>query len=84
MPESFQNGRDAFEVVTDEPNALLIRGEVGPRRLQRAIVTVDADEVRTRGCFEDRRCVSAESQSSVDEDAPMLQRRDEDLDDLSE
>ena len=84
MPESFQYGRDAFEVVTDQPYTLLIRGEVGPRRLQRARVTVDTDELSLRGPLEDLASVPAESQRAIDEDAPALQSRDEELDDGSE
>jgi hypothetical protein len=47
-PESFQYGREALEVGSKEPNASPVRGEVGPGRLQRLRVPVEADELRRR------------------------------------
>ena len=64
-----------------EPNAFLVSGEVGPRRIQRDVVTVDPDELRAWSGLEDRSGVSCSSQSCIDEDASVCQRRDEELDD---
>ena len=64
-----------------EPNAFLVSGEVGERRIQRDFIAVDPNELRLWRGVEDRLRVSCSSQSGIDEDASVCQRRDEELDD---
>lgn len=54
---------------------------MGPTLLQRVGVAIDADERRGRRGFEDTAGVTTATEGAIDEDSPMLQRRDEELDD---
>ncbi len=82
MPESFQYGREVREFVTDEPNALLMRAEVGPTLLQRFWVTVDPDESDVPVGVQDAASVTGAPERCVDEDPSTLQCRTKELDDF--
>jgi hypothetical protein len=57
-------------------------GEVGPRRDQRVRITVDPHQSRLVSFLEDPARVSAPPHGCVDDDSPMLQRREEELRDF--
>ena len=67
-----------------EPNAFLVSGKVGARRIQRDLVTIDPDELRAWSGLEECLGVSCSSQSCIDEGTSVFQRRDEELDDSVE
>ena len=67
-----------------EPNAFLVSGEVGARRVQRDLIAVDANELRAGRRVQDGACVAGSSESGVNEDTSVCQRRDEELDDAVE
>ena len=77
MPESFQYGRELLEVCTNEPKPGLVRGEVGPRRLQGLGVAIDPDELGFGSRVEDSPGVPPSSKRSVDDDPSVLQCRKE-------
>ena len=83
-PESFQYGRDVFEVTTSEPYAFLVSGKVGARRIQRDVIAVDTDEGRAWRGVEQCPCMSGSSEGGVHEDPSVCQSRDEELDDSVE
>jgi hypothetical protein len=59
-----------------------VRGEVGPSRLQRVRVSVNADELERARRVEKTARVPGATDCPVDEDSPMLQTREEGLGDL--
>jgi hypothetical protein len=65
-----------------EPNALLIRGEVGPTRLQRIGVSIDPDEVDVGMRLQDAEGVARAPERGVDEDASALQCRTKEFEDF--
>ena len=81
-PESFQYGREVLEIVTNEPNPIGERGEVGPRRLQRLRISIDADELDGRGRVEKTVRMPGSTERCVDDDSPVLQCREESRGDL--
>jgi hypothetical protein len=54
---------------------------VGLTRLKGVRVTVDADELSLRSCFEERSCMACATERGVDDDSPALQCRNKELDD---
>src|SRR5688572_25987097 len=54
-------------------------GEAGPCRDQRVRITVDPHERRLTRGLEDAGGVSAPAHGCIDDDSPMLQRRNEEL-----
>src|ERR687896_1654206 len=81
MPESFQYGRELFEVRTNEPKPFLVRGEVGARRFQGLGVPIDPDELGLGSRVEDAAGMASSSKRSVDDDPSVLQCRKQELDD---
>jgi hypothetical protein len=81
MPESFHDGREAREVVTNDTDPLPERGEVGERRVHRDGIAIDPDELSRRGRFQDVARMAGASDGAIDDDSPMLQCREEELDD---
>jgi hypothetical protein len=77
MPESFQYGRELFEVCTNEPKPFLVRGEVGACRFQGLGVPINPDELGLGSRVEDPAGMAASSKSSVDDDPSVLQCRKE-------
>jgi hypothetical protein len=81
-PESFQYGREAREVGTNDLNPFPVRGEVGPTFGHGDRVPVDADESGLRSSVEDAGCVAPPADRAVEDDSPITQSRHEQLDDL--
>lgn len=81
MPESFQHGREAREVVTNDTDPLPERGEVGDRRVHRDGITIDPNELDRRGRFQEVARVAGASEGAIDDDSPMLHCREDELDD---
>jgi hypothetical protein len=81
MPESFHDGRDAREVVTNDTDPVPERVEVGERRVHRDGIAIDPDELSRRGRFQEVARMTGASDGAVDDDSPMLQCREEELDD---
>jgi hypothetical protein len=80
-PESFQYGREAFEIGTNEPNAFPVRGEVGPTRLQRFGIPIDTDERGLRRRVEKATRVAASSERGVHDHSTPRECSREELDD---
>ena len=81
MPESFQYGREVFEVVTNEMNPIGERGEVGPTLLKGLRIAVDPDQERRRRRLEKRPSVTAAPEGRVDEDPSAAKGRDQEFPD---
>ncbi len=70
-----------MEIVTNEPDARPIAGEVGPTRRHRVRVAVEADELGGRGRVEKTPGMSAPPQRRVDDDSAARQGGSEQIDD---
>jgi hypothetical protein len=81
MPESFHDGRELREVVTNDTDPFPIRREVGDRRVHRDGISIDPNELDRRGRFQEVARMAGASDGGVDDDSPMLQCRAEELDD---
>ena len=81
MPESFQDGREAREVVTNDTDPFPERGEVGERRVHRDGISIDPDEMSARGRFQEVASMTGSAEGAIDDDSPMLHCREEEVDD---
>jgi hypothetical protein len=81
-PESFQYGREAREVGTNDLNPVCVRGEVGPTLGHGVRIPVDPDERGFGSGLEDAGRVASSADGAVEHDSPIPQSGHEQLDDL--